>query len=126
MVFWLALTALTPQSGTMAFLSRSHRFGAMGHYTTYGQGNLLDAYPELLDECTVTENQSYAAGDVTVHSNLCVHSAGVNLTDRPRWTYMVIVNPADACWNGGPADAFDTIGLRLHEVMDDGRFPVIG
>ena len=126
MVFWLALTDLTPDSGTMAFLSRSHRFGAMGHYTTYGEGNLLDAYPELLDECTTTENQSYCAGDVTVHSNLCVHSAGVNLTDRPRWTYMVIVNPADACWNGGPADAFDTTGLRLHEVMDDGRFPVIG
>ena len=40
--------------------------------------------------------------------------------------YMVIVNPADACWNGGPADAFDTTGLRLHEVMDDGRWPVIG
>ena len=48
------------------------------------------------------------------------------MTDRPRWTYMVIVNPADACWNDGPADAFDTTGLRLHEVMDDERLPVIG
>jgi len=110
----------------MAFLNGSHRFGAMGHYTTYGPGNLLDAYPELLDQCTTTENMSYSAGDVTVHSNLCVHSAGLNLTDRPRWVYMVIVNPEDACWNGGPADAFDTTGLCLHKVMDDGRFPVIG
>jgi hypothetical protein len=33
---------------------------------------------------------------------------------------------ADACWNGGPADAFDTTGLRFHEVMDDGRLPVSG
>ena len=126
MVFWLALTDLTPESGTMAFLNRSHRFGVMGHFATYGRGNLLDAYPELLDHCTATEHHSYSAGDVTVHSNLCVHSAGLNLTDRPRWTYMVIVNPADACWNGGPADAFDTTGLRLHDVMDDERFPVIG
>jgi hypothetical protein len=126
MVFWLALTDLSPESGTMAFLSGSHRFGAMGHYATYGQGNLLDAYPELLEHCEPTEHLSYSAGDVTVHSNLCVHSAGLNVTDRPRWTYMVIVNPEDACWNGGPADAFDTKGLRLHEVMDDGRFPVIG
>jgi hypothetical protein len=125
MVFWMALADLTPDSGTMAFLNGSHRFGAMGHYTTYGQGNLLDAYPELLDHCAPTEHQSYRAGDVTVHSNLCVHSAGLNLTDKPRWTYMVIVNPADACWNGGP-DAFDTTGLQLHKVMDDGRFPVIG
>jgi hypothetical protein len=125
MVFWLALTDLTPDFGTMAFLNGSHRFGAMGHYATYGQGNLLDAYPELLDECSPTENQSYSAGDVTVHSNLCVHSAGLNITDKPRWTYMVIVNPADACWTGGPADAFDVTGLRLHKEMDDGRFPVI-
>lgn len=125
MVFWLALTDLTPDFGTMSFLNGSHRFGAMGHYTTYGRGNLLDAYPELLDECTPTGNLSYSAGDVTVHSNLCVHSAGLNVTDEPRWTYMVIVNPADACWNGGPADAFDVTGLRLYKEMDDGRFPVI-
>ena len=125
MVFWVALTDMTPDYGTMAFLNGSHRFGAMGHYTTYGKGNLLDAYPELLDECTATENLSYTAGDVTVHSNLSVHSAGLNITSKPRWTYMVIVNPADACWNGGPADAFDVTGLQLYKEMDDGRFPVI-
>lgn len=125
MVFWMALTDMTPAYGTMAFLNGSHRFGAMGHYTTYGKGNLLDAYPELLDECTATEKLSYGAGDVTVHSNLTVHSAGLNTTDKPRWTYMVIVNPADACWTGGPADAFDVTGLKLYKEMDDGRFPVI-
>jgi hypothetical protein len=57
---------------------------------------------------------------------MTVHSAGANLTDSPRWTYVVIVNPADACWNGGPADAFRTDGLTLHQPMDDARFPVIG
>jgi hypothetical protein len=36
------------------------------------------------------------------------------------------VNPADACWNGGPADAFQTEGLTLHKELDDERFPVIG
>lgn len=126
MVFWLALTDLTPAFGTMAFLSGSHRHGVMGHFTTYGTRNLLDSYPELLDDCRPTENLSYAAGDVTVHSNMTVHSAGFNVTDQPRWTYIVIVNPADACWNGGPADAFDTTGLRLHEPMDEARFPTIG
>jgi Phytanoyl-CoA dioxygenase (PhyH) len=126
MVFWLALADLTPDLGTMAFLNGSHRYGVMGHYTTYGKRNLLDSYPELLDNCTSSGNLSYAAGDVTVHSNLSVHSAGLNVTDNPRWTYIVIVNPADACWTGGPADAFDTTGLRLHEEMDDGRFPIIG
>jgi hypothetical protein len=126
MVFWLALTDLAPPSGTMRFLNGSHRFGVMGHFATYGNGSLLDSYPELLDECTDSQQLSYAAGDVTVHSNMSVHAAGANLTDKPRWTYIVIVNPADACWNGGPADAFDTTGLQLHKEMDDGRFPLIG
>jgi hypothetical protein len=126
MVFWTALTDLIPQKGTMAFLNGSHRFGVMGHYATYGQGNLLDSYPELIDDCRSSGNLSYSAGDVTVHSNMTVHSAGANLTDTPRWTYIVIVNPADACWNGGPADAFDTTGLQLHKILDDGRFPIIG
>ena len=126
MVFWMALTDLGPEAGTMSFLNGSHRHGVMGHYTTYGEGNLLDAYPEVLDDCTDTGPLSYEAGDVTVHSNLCVHSAGRNLTEKPRWTYMVIVNPEDACWTGGPADAFDTSGLRLNHPMDDGRCPIIG
>ncbi len=126
MVFWTALTDMPPEKCTMAFLNGSHRFGVMGHYSTYGEGNLLDSYPELLDGCDSSGNLTYSAGDVTVHSNLTVHSAGTNVTDDPRWTYIVIVNPADACWNGGPADAFQTDGLTLHKELDDERFPVIG
>lgn len=125
MVFWMALTDMPPELGTMRFLNGSHRQGVMGHYATYGQGNLLDSYPELLDECTDTGQLTYSAGDVTVHSNMAVHAAGANLTDKPRWTYIVIVNPADACWTGGPADAFETTGLTLHQEMTDDRFPVI-
>jgi hypothetical protein len=126
MVFWAAMTDLPPEKGTMAFLNGSHRHGVMGHYATYGSGNLLDSYPELLDQCSSTGNLSYAAGDVTVHSNMTVHSAGTNVTDDPRWTYIVIVNPADACWSGGPADAFQTDGLVLHKELPDDRFPIIG
>ncbi|HET8711265.1 MAG TPA: phytanoyl-CoA dioxygenase family protein [Spongiibacteraceae bacterium] len=126
LIFWIALEDLAPEKGTMAFLNGSHRFGALGHFSTYGKGNVLDAYPELLEHCTPTELQSYAAGDVTVHSNMVVHSAGLNLTDGPRWTYTVMVSPADACWNGGAVDAFDTTGLVQYKPFDDGRFPIIG
>ncbi len=127
MVFWIALDHLLPEKGTMAFLNGSHRFGAMGHFTTYGKdNNLIDSYPELLDSCSSSGEQTYEPGDVTVHSNLTVHAAGINITTGPRWTYTVIVNPADACWTGGPADAFDTAGLQYLKPMDDVRFPVIG
>ena len=126
MVFWMALTDFTPEKGTMAFLDGSHRYGVMGHYASHGDGNLLDSYPELLDECSSTGNLSYKAGDITVHSNMIVHSAGPNLTDDPRWTYIVIVNPADAVWTGGPADAFTSEGLTLHKELPDDRFPIVG
>lgn len=126
MVFWAAMTNLPRESGTMAFLSGSHRYGVMGHYATHGEGNLLDSYPELLNDCSTTGNLAYEAGDVTVHSNLTVHSAGTNVTSDPRWTYVVIVNPADACWTGGPADAFDTAGLDLYKELPNDRFPIIG
>jgi hypothetical protein len=126
MVFWIAMTDFSPEKGTMAFLNGSHRHGVMGHYATYGKGNLLSAYPELTELYENSGNLSYGAGDVTVHHNLTVHSAGENVTDSPRWTYIVIVNPADACWTGGPADAFKTDGLTLYKEMPDDRFPIIG
>jgi hypothetical protein len=80
----------------------------------------------LRDECTNSGNLTFAAGDVTVHSNLTVHSARANLTDDPRWTYIGIVNPVDACWSAGPADAFDSDGLTLHQPMPDDCLPIIG
>jgi hypothetical protein len=126
LIFWIALDHLPPAKGTMAFLSGSHRFGALGHFSTYGKGDVLDSYPELLDHCTPTDLLSYEPGDVTVHSNMCVHSAGMNVTDGPRWTYTVMVSPADACWNGGGVDAFDTAGLVQYRPFDDERCPIIG
>jgi len=124
-IFWIALDDLPPEKGTMAFLNGSHRYGVLGHFSTYGNGNVLDSYPELLADCTPTGLLPYAAGDVTVHSNMCVHSAGLNVTDGPRWTYTVMISPADACWNGGAVDAFDTTGLKVHGEFDDGRFPIL-
>jgi hypothetical protein len=126
MVFWIAMEDFTPEKGTMAFLNGSHRHGVMGHYATYGAGNLLSAYPELPELYESSGNLSYAAGDVTVHHNLTVHSAGENVTDSPRWTYIVIVNPADACWTGGSIDASPkTDDLTLSRPFPEARFPVI-
>jgi hypothetical protein len=123
MVFWTALTDLTPAHGTMAYLSGSHREGVMGDYRTYGDGNLLDVYPELTDICPSSGLQTLAAGDVVIHSDLTVHMAGPNTSGGPRWTYLAIMNPADARWTGGPAVSFDTSGLTHLGTLDDERFP---
>lgn len=123
MVFWTALADLTPEHGTMAYLSGSHREGVMGDYRTYGAGNLLDVYPELLDICPSSGLQELQAGDVVIHSDLTVHMAGPNTSGEPRWTYLAIMNPADARWTGGPAISFDTSSMTHLDTLDDERFP---
>jgi hypothetical protein len=125
MTIWIALTDLAPESGTMSFVSGSHRMGTLGNYRTFEKEDVLEQYPELLEACTIDGPISYRAGDATVHSNLCVHGAGENLTNAPRWAYAIIVNPSDVRWNGGPAEAFDTTGMQVLQELDDQRFPII-
>ena len=125
MTFWIALEDYGPESGTMSFVNKSHRMGILGSYHTYAGGDALDVYPELRD-LEMSAPVQYAAGDVTIHSHLTVHGAGANLTDRPRWAYLVLVQPADVCWNGAPPEAFDTTGMRPNQLLEGDKFPIIG
>ena len=82
-------------------------------------------FPELR-ELEMSDPLTYAAGDVTVHTHLTIHGAGANLTDKPRWAYLILTQPADVCWNGAPPEAFDTTGMTVNQALDDERFPLIG
>jgi hypothetical protein len=126
MTFWLSLEDYGPEFGTMSFVNGSHRLGVLGNYRTYRQGeDLLDIYPNLRSEQTLSEPMSYAAGDITVHSHMTVHGAGANLTHRPRWAYLVLVQPADVCWTGAPAEAFDSTGMQINQPLPEDRFPTL-
>jgi hypothetical protein len=124
MTFWVALEDYGPEFGTMSFVSGSQKLGVMGSYHTYGGGDALDVFPELRD-LPMSDPMHYRVGDVTVHSHLTIHGAGKNLTDRPRWAYLMLVQPADACWNGAPPEAFDTTGMTVNQRLDDERFPLL-
>jgi hypothetical protein len=124
MTFWMALEDYGPEFGTMSFVNGSHKHGVFGNYRTYAKGeDLLDIYPELRDELPMSEEMTYAAGDVTVHSHMTVHGAGSNTTNRPRWAYLVLVQPADAAFTGAPPEAFDPTGIAVNQVLPDDRFP---
>jgi hypothetical protein len=126
MTFWLALEDYGPEFGTMSFVNGSHRLGVLGNYRTYQKGeDLLDIYPNLHNELKISEPMSYAAGDVTVHSHMTVHGAGSNTMNRPRWAYLMLVQPADACWTGAPAEAFDSAGLQISQPLPEDRFPTL-
>lgn len=125
MTFWFPLEAYGPEAGTMSFVNGSHRAGVLGDYTTYGDGDALDVFPELLD-LGVSDQMTYEVGDITVHTHLTIHGAGLNLLDRPRWGYLLATQPADVCWNGSPTPNFDSTHMRPWEPLNDDRFPLIG
>jgi len=125
MTWWLPLEAYGPDAGTMCFVSKSHRMGVLGDFRTYGAGDVFDVYPELRD-LEVTAPMTYELGDVSVHSHLTIHGAGANITDKPRWAYMLLTQPADACWNGAPSPNFDSSDMKPWQLLDGERFPMIG
>jgi Phytanoyl-CoA dioxygenase (PhyH) len=126
MTFWLSLEDYGPEFGTMSFVNGSHKLGVLGNYRTYQTGeDLLDIYPDLRSEHGLSEPMSYAAGDVTVHSHMTAHGAGANQTQRPRWAYLVLVQPADACWTGAPSEAFDPTGMTINQTLPEDRFPTL-
>jgi hypothetical protein len=124
MTFWFPLESYGPDAGTMSFVNGSHRAGVLGDYTTYGGLDALDVFPEVRG-LAMSEPMTYELGDVTVHTHLTIHGAGPNLMDRPRWAYIVITQPADACWNGSPCPNFDWTTMKQWEPLGDDRFPVI-
>jgi hypothetical protein len=121
MTFWVPLEAYAPEAGTMSFVSGSHTLGALG---SFDKGDLLEHMPELCD-LPMSEAMHYDVGDVTVHSHMTVHGAGMNLTDRPRWAYLITINPADAIWTGAPPEAFDPAGMKPWQPFDEERFPIL-
>lgn len=125
LTFWFPLEAYGPEAGTMSFVNASHRAGVLGDYTTYGGGDALDVFPELRDQ-GISEQMTYELGDISVHTHLTVHGAGLNRLDRPRWGYLLATQPADVCWNGSPTPNFDSAGMRPWQALDDERFPLIG
>lgn len=125
MTFWIPLEPYGPEAGTMSFVSGSHRAGVLGDYTTYGGRDALEVFPEMRD-LEMSEQMTYELGDITVHTHLTIHGAGANTMDRPRWGYLLVVQPADICWNGSPCPNFDTTDMVPWMAMDDERFPLIG
>ncbi|EFC84547.1 phytanoyl-CoA dioxygenase family protein [Parafrankia sp. EUN1f] len=124
MTFWIPLEPCGPPAGTMSFVSGSHREGVLGDYTCYGDGDALDVFPELR-RLEMSEHMTYELGDITVHTHLTIHGSGPNMTDRPRWTYLLVTQPADACWNGSPCPNFDSSDMTPWQPFGGGRFPVI-
>ena len=126
MTIWIALADAGEENGTMRFLSGSHRMGPLAGLVTHLDRDLTELYPRLAEQCPSSGHIRYKAGDATVHADLCAHGAEQNLTEDPRWAYIIIFLPGDATWTGGPSNQFSTDGLSPYQPLPDYRFPVFG
>jgi ectoine hydroxylase-related dioxygenase (phytanoyl-CoA dioxygenase family) len=105
---WMALDEVTPGMGGMRFLDGVHREGPLGleHFPPppdlagddlreFTNRGMLNYYSRLTDLYEWTPEFHYLPGDATVHHGDMVHGGGPNISDRPRWAYIVEYMPAD-------------------------------
>ncbi|MDB5424290.1 MAG: phytanoyl-CoA dioxygenase [Phenylobacterium sp.] len=107
LIIWVAMGDMTPEMGTMRFLSGSFREGPLGdHRRPDGGGReLLEYYPYLEEEYEWSPPMSLKAGDAIVLHVVTIHGAPANLTDQPRWAYIMNYHPTDARWTGAPSQS---------------------
>ena len=125
---WIALADVDPDQGAMSFVSGSHREGPLGR--TYSSGTVtggrdqLEQHPWLLDRYEVSQPVALRAGDATFHHPLVVHGSGLNRTDKPRWSFIVMYIAADAVYTGATYPATDSSGLQVGAPFDNPSFPL--
>jgi hypothetical protein len=128
--FWMALAEVTPEMGSLQYLTGSHREPPLGaiHYTHTDGGQTLEGlYPELWEKYEVSPGLHLQAGDVLAHNSLVVHYAEPNRTDRLRWAYTSYRMPAHTLYNGVPFKRFIEWGIDLKqwEPFDHPAFPIV-
>jgi ectoine hydroxylase-related dioxygenase (phytanoyl-CoA dioxygenase family) len=121
LTIWLALADLTPEHGTMRFLSGSQRAGNLGRTRAQGKGT-VEYYPDLLDRFETSAPMRLNAGDATVHNAQVVHWAPENSTSEPRWGLIMAYFPDDCLYTGAPNHNFDGIGLEINKPFEHDRF----
>jgi Phytanoyl-CoA dioxygenase (PhyH) len=138
---WLALDDLPPESGVLRFYRYSNRLGSLGSTAVtagnrggrdlkYSERRVRDSRPlpekyPYLAELPVSDPLHLRPGDATVHNAFVVHGAPENLSDRPRWSYIVVLYPGDAIYNGYTSYLFANTGLQCGDEIDCDEFPEI-
>ncbi|WP_197063571.1 phytanoyl-CoA dioxygenase family protein [Novosphingobium malaysiense] len=126
LVVWIALVDMTPDMGTMRFVDKSHHMGRFGLSPSFLDNNLLDVFPGIAENSTISPPLTMRAGDATVHDAGTIHSAPSNTTDRKRWVYACGYIPADARYTGGKHPAYDRLNLPVGEPLNHPTMPLVG
>ena len=121
LTIWIALDDVSPEQGSMRFVSGSHREGPLGR----GARDQLEEYPALLDRLELSPPLYLHPGDATCHDGLTIHGAPANTGTKARWSFIVDYFPDDVRYNGAPYKRTDDIALQTGERFEHERFPII-
>jgi ectoine hydroxylase-related dioxygenase (phytanoyl-CoA dioxygenase family) len=126
LTFWIALGDIPAERGAMRFLNGSQGAGPLGKMGLLGGKEVIEYYPELLEEYEMSPPLDMKAGDATVHNGMVVHGAPANTTDKPRWAFIASYHPADTCYTGAPHYIFTKdVGLEVGKPIKADPFRVV-
>jgi len=114
---WIALTDMSPDMGTLQFMTGSHCEGPLGRYSHKAGDDMVNANPYLRKKYKLQGGRAMRAGDATVHVDLMIHGANGNSTGRDRAAYTLRYMPKDVLYTGAPHRHFDKFGLKSGELF---------
>jgi hypothetical protein len=125
LMLWIALDHIPPERGSMRFVPAQNASDEV--LQIMKDKEVPDTYPDLERLGVITEPFDLQPGDATIHGSAVYHSAPQNVTDVPRWGYVVSLFRADATWTGHPHWPLAGVeGIEVGGGFDHPRFPLIG
>ena len=119
---WIALDEIAPDMGSMRFYDGSHKLGNLGQIV---REDIWDGWAPLIAKtCSLTDPITYHPGDATFHMAATIHGTGLNLGDRPRWSWAGVLVPGDARYTGAVNFLTDGLGLEPEGMIDHPKFPI--
>lgn len=127
LTIWIAVDDISLDQGPLTFVPGSHRLGLLGAVDGAGEEISLESLLQPEDHAYIGSPVTTAlnAGDTSVHDGSTLHSAGPNLTNRPRRAWGVRFIPAATLYTGGSHRSFDHLGLKPFHPFEHTDFPLI-
>jgi hypothetical protein len=119
---WIALDHVPPERGSMRFVPPANQTEEF--HRVIAANGVAESYPELESLGVITPPFDLRPGDATVHGSRVFHSAPPNVTDGPRWAYLVSLFRSDATWTGHAHWPMAGVeGLTVGDTFEHPRFP---
>ncbi len=117
---WIALTPSTRENGCMRVVPGSHANGQIDHADTFADDNLLSRGQEVQVEVADGDaaDIELQPGEMSLHHVLIVHGSEANLSDIPRYGFVVRYIPTYCRQIGGRTASMLVRGEDRHGHFD--------